>query len=257
MNRQSSLVVSVMVCVRALVTVIGLLTVLVQPHRATAQPVYFEDHFEGNALKPHWILPPPEHWTYEVSDSKLNVSELKWPKVNNAPNYVRLQGKFDTPIVGDFAAEVLVSFDLTKTADGLRNFGFGLSDQPPGVPTTLGAGITLSDAGSNDEIAVFGSVNAKGVQTTQFKNTQQQLLLGMIREGTEYTFTLDNKVIGKLEGQAVTMQSFGFLFSVDYTPGVFMPMRVDRVTIIPAPSIAFAVVVAVGCCGLLPRRRRI
>ena len=42
------------------------------PGAAIAQTVFFDD-FDGNALLPHWIQPPPSYWEYNVSSSMLNV----------------------------------------------------------------------------------------------------------------------------------------------------------------------------------------
>jgi hypothetical protein len=112
------------------------------PAPALAQPVFFDD-FDGNALLPHWGLPRPEDWAYNVSNSMLNVTGLFYPSDPDFPSNGAIMGASYAP-QHDFRMDVWMGWEagarphaLNITVTGAPGGGladFGFRDEPASGP---------------------------------------------------------------------------------------------------------------------------
>ena len=215
---------------------IGLLALW--PGLALGQTGFF-DHFEGNALLPHWNQPPASHWEYNVSNSMLNVTRLLYPSHPQSPYNNASIGANFTPIAGDFYARVRMgweagSFPLTAflltatTGHGIVEFGY--AEPNVYVKTGLIAAIRFPapPPGMHDFV----------VQ----------------RIGGEVHFSLNGNPLITLpdSGGAPTWVTLSFLGPYP-DPGL-RPLHVDLVQVVPSP--AGAAVFVAFALSMLTRRRR-
>ncbi|MCH7792047.1 MAG: hypothetical protein IID31_07195 [Planctomycetes bacterium] len=218
---------------------IGLLALW--PGLALGQVGFF-DHFEGNALLPHWNQPPPSrHWEYNVSNSMLNVTHLLWPShPKSSSNSAGIWADFP-PVGGDFQA--------------VGRMGRGPS-QPGYIEMFLNG-----PAGGTEFIAGFGfSGSFLVAQTARTTMLFPPPPAGMydftiLRSGGDIHFLLDGQLVVTLPavvGAPAARITLIFLEPFPRPgPGAF---HVDLIQVVPPP--ASLVVLVLSGLGLLRRRRR-
>jgi hypothetical protein len=252
MNLNNNLVACVMVCDRTLVAVIAAV-LLSLPNSASAQPVYFEDDFDGNALKPHWIQPPPEHWEYDVSGGMLNVTALKYPSLPKTGfNFVDIWAPLDQPATGDFEAEVAMTIEPQLPSQAYRIISFVLSPEPPGVQSDQSIFAYYNEFGNNQ--ASWGmSSNGQFAQSPSFANPGS-LILEIARNSSEVSYSMNGSLLAKLPATAnLTIESLAIRFIAAWPDAQFEPIRIDRVNIIPTPAVGACLIAGLG---FIQRRRR-
>ena len=218
---------------------IGLLALW--PGLALGQVGFF-DHFEGNALLPHWNQPPASRWEYNVSNSMLNVTSLPWPSnPHTSVNSALLRAEFPA-VEGDFRAVVRMGWDpgvlrglnVSLGGDGghlLAAFAYNEWSGP----------VIYARTGSTPNIPF----PAPGPGMHDFV---------MVRSGAEIRFFLDGNLLTTLPdrtGEAAV--AVGLFFTVAYPNPGFEPLRVDLIQIVPTP--ATPLLIAVSALGLSKRRR--
>ena len=212
------------------------------PATALAQTVFYDD-FGGNALLPHWGLPPPAHWEYNVSNSMLNVTRLLSPSHFKSPTNFSIMGAPFEPQtdfqldarMGWGASEGVARFDLTVRINS-------------GLVATIGycellCGATGIFAGTSAGV-VFIPSPPPGIY--DFRITRVGAQFDFYFEGNRFA-SLPSAYRGPLNG-------LSFFFSSPY-PGQSGPFHIDRVQVVPAPGTLL--VPAVGLGWLCRRKRRL
>ena len=205
---------------------------------ASGQTVFF-DHFEGDALLPHWTQPPPSHWEYSVSNSQLHVEELLWPSnpkdpTNSAGIFTRI-----TPLEGDFRVRVRMG----REANSFPVMLFLLTD-------SNGHGITAFGYSS-------GRISARtGLTRPMFFPAPPPGIHDFVveRVGSQATFILNGEPLVTLTGSTDDLLQFSLVFSGPYPDPGLDPLHVDLVHIVPAPGAAVVLMITGGMA--MTRRRR-
>jgi hypothetical protein len=254
MKVNQTLVACVMVCARLFVAAVAVVLIAL-PSPADGQPVYFEDDFDGTALKPHWIQPPPEHWEYDVSGGMLNVTKLKYPSTPHTGfNIAELWAPLGIPATGDFLAEVVIGFDpATLSKDSDRVFSFFLSDQAPNVPPTSTIGISYQDTGFTDVVLLMGS-GGQSIPSPVFSNPGL-VAFQIARMGNTVNFSMNGDLLATLPATPnITMQSLGVWYIAQWPDAQFEPIHIDRITIVPSPGVGLAVLLSLPLVACRTRR---
>jgi hypothetical protein len=212
------------------------------PVAALAQPVFFDD-FDGPDLLPHWSVPPPENWEYNVSGGMLNVTDLHFPGIPHLEsNFATIRASFETQT--DFRLDVWMGWDrepaeqydelavgvMSPTGGIMAEFGLRYPGGPPVIGASAGA----------------GSIRVPPPPPGMYQFT-------VTRIGSEFEFYLDGEHFGSLPDEFwLPAGGVRFFFSKPF-PGEMNPYHVDRVRVVPTPG---AVVVVSAVCVLACARRR-
>ena len=206
------------------------LLVLVWPMAASGQTVFFDD-FEGNALLPHWLQPPPSHWEHNVSNSMLTVTGLFY----SVPPY-------------GFAA---ISAAYAPQADFRVDAWMGWERGESLLVTVLGPSASIS---YSDGVVLVAEVDGQvaGVLPLPSPGVHQ---FTITRTGTQFEFFFNGLLFGGVaSGPTTPAEGVAFGFS-EWSPGAAGPFYVDRVRVIPAPAV-FAIPV-LGLAWLSRREQRV
>jgi hypothetical protein len=211
---------------------------------ALAQPVFFDD-FDGPDLLPHWSVPPPENWEYNVSGGMLNVTDLHFPGIAHLEaNFATIRASFEHQL--DFRVDAWMGWDRppAEQYDELRLSVIGPSG---GILVEFGL---FSPGGPAEIIAATtgsGDLRAPPPPPGIYQFT-------IARTAAQFDFYLDGDHFGSLpdSGEVTPAAGIRFFFSKPF-PGEMNPYHIERVGVVPAPG-AFAVsVMYLIACG---RRRR-
>ena len=221
---------------------IGLL--VLWPAAALGQTGFY-DHFEGNALLPHWRVPPASHWEYNVSNSMLHVPRVLYPgKPPHTPNNAIWISAGFKPVPGDFQAVARMGWDAGELGAVVVSF---TGTDPRGRPAF---------------VAEFGyGANFLFAKTA---STRSQLFpapppgmydFAIQRIGDQIDFLLDGRLLVTLPdvvGAPPAWITLGFIEpAAQPSPGA---LHVDLVQVVPAPASSVAMVM-LGL-ALMKRRRR-
>ena len=204
---------------------------------ASGQTVFF-DHFEGNALLPHWSQPPAHHWRHSVSNSQLHVEELLNPSNYKTPMNQSGITTVITVLEGDFRVHVRMGWE----ANSFPQMDFLLSN-------TLGNSIVFGFESGNIRVSteltgsLFFPAPPPGMHD-----------FVVDRVGSQVTFTLDGEPLITLTGLTAGLRRFSLLFGTYYPGPTLDPLHVDLVHIVPAPGAAVVPMIAGGMA--MTRRRR-
>ena len=215
------------------------------PATALAQTVFFDD-FEGNALLPHWRLPPPSDWEYNVSNSMLNVTGLLFPSHPKSSSNFTSMGALFSP-QADFRMDAWMGWEA-----GDRPHRLGLE----ALGGATGSGIIATFRYANEAWlgptpVILAGAGGQAVVMPAPPPGIYQFTITRVR--TQYEFYLDGNLFARLRGSGIAATGVGFDFLGPY-PGQFGPFHIDRVQVVPAPgALFFALPVALTC---IKRRRR-
>ena len=211
--------------------VLWLLAVL-WPMAASGQTVFFDD-FEGNALLPHWLQPPPSHWEHTVSNSMLNVTGLFH---QFAPPYPG-SGAWISAVYApqaDFRVDAWMGWEQGE--------GLSFSVLGPSASISYSDGVVLV-AEVGGQVAGVHPLPSPGVH--QFTIT---------RTGARFEFYLDGLLFGSVaSGPTTPAEGVAFGFS-EWSPGAAGPFYVDRVRVVPAPAVLTIPVLWLACPGRRKQR---
>lgn len=209
---------------------------------ALGQPLFFDD-FDGNALLPHWNVPPPSHWEYNVSNSMLNVTGLFFPSSpKSSSNWAFLSAALSAPTT-DFQADVWMGWDAGQAPhrlqfDMLTGPGNGGHIASMGYDPFLG-GVY---AGTGGQGVIIPAPPPGGIHH-----------FSMNRTGSQFNFYFNGTPFASLQGSTFPAAGLQFEFFGPY-PGQLGAFHIDRVLVVPAPS-AMLLLSALALLVTKPRRR--
>ena len=215
--------------------VIGL--AVVHFHGGALAQVFYDD-FNGNALQPHWLLPPPwAPWQYNVSNSMLNVERLLYPSNPKVLFNWAFIGAIFAPITSDFVASVRMGWESGEQGAVF----FSLS-------TPEGGGVAQFGFGGN---ALFAQSSSQNLQFAAPPAGMYEFSIA--RVGNELGFSINGALLGSLIDSSVYSAgsiTLGFHeHNLMPSPGA---LHVDRVRVVPGPS-GFGLVIL---AALVRSRRR-
>ncbi|MCH8271006.1 MAG: hypothetical protein IH985_07330 [Planctomycetes bacterium] len=220
--------------------VLWLLAVL-WPMAASGQTVFFDD-FEGNALLPHWIQPPPSNWEHTVSNSMLNVTGLFFPgNPHLSSNFEIIDARYAPQT--DFRIDVRMGWEQGAAPHGITFFMWGAQRQ-------LMASFGYHNVPGSPEVLYVGN----GTQVTTFPAPPPGMYqFAITRVATEFKFFLEGNLIATFPDNFGTPASGVSFFFLGPNGGQLGPLHIDRIRIVPAPgSILVSMVLLAGCA----RRKR-
>ena len=217
---------------------IGLLALW--PGLALGQVGFF-DHFEGNALAPHWqVFPVPRALEYNITNSLLHITGLPYPSHPKIPsNHGGMQAQF-SPVSGDFYALARMGWDagelrfmrvavLGPRGELIASFGYRDTEILVNNGATPGIGFPAPPPGMHD--------------------------FTIRRVGGDLHFSLNGTPLTTLPAVfAGPAARVNLDFVVAYPNPGLAPMHVDLVQVVPTPAIPGTLVVF--ALSLLARRRR-
>jgi hypothetical protein len=214
-----------------------------QVHGAVwAQPIFYDD-FNGNALQPHWLLPPPwAPWLYNVSDGMLNVDRVLYPSNPKVIYNWAFIGAIFEPIASDFHTSARMGWEAGEQGAVF----FELSSPQGGRVAGFGYGGN-------------GLFAKSPTQTIQFAAPAPGLYdFAVGRTGNELRFYLDGVLLG---GLTDTILDPAGSITLGFHEHNLMPspgaLHVDHVLIVPSPATGVVLVVAIGAFSArTPRIRK-
>jgi hypothetical protein len=194
---------------------------------ALAQPAVFFDDFDGNELLPHWNVPSPSCWTYNVSNSMLNVTGLHCPSHPKSPNNIAAIGASFAPQT-DFRADAWMGWEA---GDQPHRLVLRVSGPTGGILAEFGY---RHEAWAGANPLIFAS--ASGQLVNMPAPAPGMYHFTITRTGTQVDFLLNGTPVASFSG-ALTFSAgrVGFEFVGPY-PGELGVFRIDRVQVVPAPS---------------------
>lgn len=222
----------------------GLLVTLIAGSAARAQ-VIFQDHFNGNALAPHWsVSHNPSYATHVVGGGRLTVDWIQsplgppWTSAYNAGFLASFP-----PHQGDFVATLRLGWEPGTH----RTVSFGVLSGSPGISLWS---ITYSE----DSGLVHGSASGPGQPTIPAPPPGIHDF-EIARIGSDVHFSLNSQHFGSMPVTAHPVNRIWLDTVFSYPGHSFQPVYFESITMIPSPS-AGAAMFAIGLWGLCLRRRR-
>jgi len=193
---------------------------------AAAQPVFFDD-FDGPDFLPHWRVPPPENWEYNISGGRLNVTDLHFPGIAHLEsNFARIQTSFEAQ--SDFRIDVWMGWEREPFAPYDELFA-RVTGPSGGIMAEFG----LVYPGGPAEVAAAtgaGKVSIPPPPPGIYQFT-------IARTDSQFDFYLDGDHFGSLlDPYGLPAAGLTIWFSKEF-PGEMNPKHVDRVRVIPAPGV--------------------
>ena len=213
------------------------------PAPAPAQPVFFDD-FDGNALLPHWIQPPASDWQYNVSNGRLNVTNLLYPSSPISPGNTAVMEASFAPQM-DFQLDARMGWG---SAAGVARFELEILTPGGGIVGHLGYCELV--CGGSGAPGIFGATTSGIMQLPSPPPGMYDFRVD--RAGGQWRFYFEGNLFANLTSPYTgPIGGVGFFFSSPY-PGQSGPFYVDRVQVVPAPGVLGAAALA----SILAVRRR-
>ncbi len=209
---------------------------------AEAQPVYFLDDFEGNALGQHWtIQPAPIYLIHNVSNGMLNITSLPLPSSPPSGNYGAISHSLATGVPGDFAFNARMGWDPGSG----RRIVLSLNSNAGWLGT-----LTYQDTAG-------GSVRAQTPSgaSPPFPAPASGLIgLGVSRAEGQLRFEVEGTPFWSVPEPVGAPLGYMYLeFFSSHPNPAFAPIHVDRIQIIPNPGCGC--IALLGVCMIARRRR--
>jgi hypothetical protein len=216
------------------------------PAAAQGQVVFFDD-FQGPELAPHWSAPPPEHWDYNFNNGMMNVTGLHYPSIpHSSSNWASMAAHFAPQT--DFRADVWMGWGagqpyhrltvslVDPQAHNLANFTY--TDEP-----NWGPGPMLFAGTGNQSFSALAP--PPGIHH-----------FSIIRTGLQFDFLVNGAPFASFPDQfGRSLTTVFFHFTRSY-PGMFTPLYVDRVVVVPAPGMGTVAALSLLTAGNRSRRQQ-
>lgn len=214
--------------------------------RANAQTVFFDD-FDGDALLPHWNLPFPQDWNYNVSNGMLNVTALNYPSTPKSPGNFALMRTLFTSSLTNFRVDSWMGWE--EAADPHRLL-LDLRTGPSASGGFATCGYRRGDGFGSGPLFFAGT--AAGVVIRPAPATGM-FHFAAERNGSNIDFFIDDQFYARLpEPNRFALTGLAYDFVGPY-PEPMGPLHIDRLRVVPAPASVIAL--AIGSVVIVRRKR--
>jgi hypothetical protein len=207
-----------------------LLSVVLLPGAVSAQTVFFDD-FQGPALAPHWIAPPPEHWDFNFNGGMLNVTNLLYPShPHSSLNWADMFAHF--PAQSDFRADIWIGWPQTPTGQQTgHHVGFYLLG-------SQGNGVAFVEYTNFGHLAPYPVIVAgTGTQGSTLPAPLPGINHFVItRTGGQFLFDVNGVTVAVFPDLSSRPATTVWMAFTGPFPGELAPLYVDRIQIVPCPG---------------------